>query len=227
MGKILKEGKWVPHQLNERQMENQKVISKMMLQQHKRKSFLHQIVTGNEKLIYFENPKCTKSWVDSGQPSTLTARPNRFGKKTMLCVWWDQEGVVYYELLKPGETINTDHYRQQISNLNYALIVERPEWVKRHGKVILLYDNAPPHTSKPVKDTLKDLAWEVLTHPPYSPDLLLQITTCSDRWHTHFLSSTSKHTKKWKIGSLNGLPQNKKSSIRTVSTNYLKDGGNV
>ena len=82
----------------------------MLLQWHERKSFLHRIVTGDEKWIYFENPKCTKSWVDPGQPSTLTARPNRFGKKTMLCVWWDQEGVVYYELLKPGETVNTDHY---------------------------------------------------------------------------------------------------------------------
>nr|KAF6290916.1 hypothetical protein mMyoMyo1_009310 [Myotis myotis] len=41
MGKTLKEGKWVPHQLNERHMENRKVISKMLLQRHKRKSFLH------------------------------------------------------------------------------------------------------------------------------------------------------------------------------------------
>ena len=32
----------------------------------------------------------------------------------MLCVWWDQKGMIYYELLKPGETINTEHYRQQI-----------------------------------------------------------------------------------------------------------------
>nr|KAF6369381.1 hypothetical protein mMyoMyo1_010727 [Myotis myotis] len=39
MGMILKEGKWVPHQLNERQMENQKVTSKMLLQRHKRKYF--------------------------------------------------------------------------------------------------------------------------------------------------------------------------------------------
>ena len=29
MGNILKEGKWVSHQLNERQMENRKVVSKM------------------------------------------------------------------------------------------------------------------------------------------------------------------------------------------------------
>jgi len=42
-----------------------------------------------------------------GAPSTSTAKPNRFGRKTMLCVWWDQKGVVYYELLKPGEKVNT------------------------------------------------------------------------------------------------------------------------
>nr|KAF6369424.1 hypothetical protein mMyoMyo1_010762 [Myotis myotis] len=160
MGTILKEGKWVPHQPNERQMENQKSSVKWCFNVTK-KSFLHQIVTGDEKWIYFENPKCTKSWVDPGRPSTSTARPNRFGKKTMLCVWWDQEDVVYYELLKPGETMNTDRYRQQIISLNHIVIVKRPEWARKHSKIILLHDNTPSHTSKPVKDTLKDLAWEV------------------------------------------------------------------
>nr|KAF6387589.1 hypothetical protein mMyoMyo1_008067 [Myotis myotis] len=77
----------------------------------------------------------------------------------------------YYELLKPGETVNTDRYRQQIINLNHALIIKQSECARRHSKVILLHDNTPSHTSKPVKDTLKDLAWEELTHPPYSPDL--------------------------------------------------------
>nr|KAF6387649.1 hypothetical protein mMyoMyo1_008114 [Myotis myotis] len=89
----------------------------------------------------------------------------------MLCTWWDQEGVVYYELLKPGETINTDRYRQQIINLNHDLIMKRPECARKHDKVILPHDDTPSHTSKPVKDTLKDLAWEVLTHRLYSPDL--------------------------------------------------------
>ena len=50
--------------------------------------------------------KWRKSWVNLGQPSTSTAKTDRFGKKAMLCVWWDQKGVVYHELLKPGETVN-------------------------------------------------------------------------------------------------------------------------
>ncbi|GFV40681.1 mariner Mos1 transposase [Trichonephila clavipes] len=31
--------------------------------------------------------------------------PNRFGKKTMLCVWWDQSGIVYYEFLKAAKPV--------------------------------------------------------------------------------------------------------------------------
>jgi len=27
-------------------------------------------------------------------------------------VWWDQEGVIYYELLKSGETVNAHRYHQ-------------------------------------------------------------------------------------------------------------------
>ena len=42
------------------------------------------------KVDFFENPKRKKSWIDPGAPSTSTTRSNRFGRKTMLCVWWDQ-----------------------------------------------------------------------------------------------------------------------------------------
>ena len=49
MGKILKEGIWVPHELNERQLENRKEISEMLHQRHERKLFLHRILTGDER----------------------------------------------------------------------------------------------------------------------------------------------------------------------------------
>ncbi|GFW83191.1 mariner Mos1 transposase [Trichonephila clavipes] len=38
-------------------MENRKVTCEMLLQRHEIKSFLYRIVTGDEKWIYFENPK--------------------------------------------------------------------------------------------------------------------------------------------------------------------------
>ena len=51
--------------------------------------------------------------------------------------------------------INTQCYCQQIINLNNALIKRQPEWAKRHGKMILLHNNVPSYSAKPVKDTLK------------------------------------------------------------------------
>lgn len=171
MGKIQKTGKWVPHELDDRQLERRKATCEILLARYKRKSYLHRIVTGDEKWIYFENPKRKKSWVDPGQTSTSTARPNRFGKKTMLCIWWDQEGIIYYELLKPGETVNAHRYHQQLIKLNRAVREKRPNYATRHEIPILLHDNAPSHKSTLVQNYMEALNWEVLPHAAYSPDL--------------------------------------------------------
>ena len=53
----------------------------------------------------------------------------------MLCVWWDQEGVIYYELLKPDETVNAHRYHQQLIKLHRALCEKRPHYRKRHDKL--------------------------------------------------------------------------------------------
>ncbi|KAG5318098.1 MOS1T transposase, partial [Pseudoatta argentina] len=65
-------------------------------------------------------------------------------------------------------TITGDRYRLQLMRLSRALKEKRPQ---RHDKVTLLHDNARPHVAKPVKTYLETLKWEVLPHPPYSPDI--------------------------------------------------------
>ena len=108
--RIQKVGRWVPHELNERQMERRKNTCEMFCSNDTEESHSC-VVSGDEKWIFFENPKRKKSWIDPGALSTSIARPNRFCKKMMLCVWWDQKGVVYYELLKSGETAITKCYQ--------------------------------------------------------------------------------------------------------------------
>lgn len=154
LGKIQKEGKWIPYALNERNKEKRRTTCEILMEKHRRKSFLHRIVTGDEKWIYLDNPKRRKSWCDPGQPSTSTAKRNIHGKKVLLCIWWDQKGVLYYELLQPNQTITGDRYQQQLLKLSGALTEKRPEWHNRHGKVLFLHDNARPHVSKQVKETL-------------------------------------------------------------------------
>ena len=76
-----------------------------------------------------------------GHASTSTAKPNIHGKKLMLCIWWDQFGDVYYELLKPNEIITGVLYRTQLMRLSRALKKKRAHYSK-HDKIILLHDNA-------------------------------------------------------------------------------------
>ncbi|GFW95341.1 mariner Mos1 transposase [Trichonephila clavipes] len=91
----------------------------------------------------------------------------------MLCIFWDQEGPIYYELLKPDETVNTDRYKQELLNLNNAILEKREQYKKRQHKVIFLDDNAPSHRPKPTKDIVKALV-AVIHHldAPYGMSII-------------------------------------------------------
>jgi [histone H3]-lysine36 N-dimethyltransferase SETMAR len=128
-------------------------------------------VTGDEKWIYFDNPKRKRSWTDIGASAKHTSKQNIHGRKVLLCIWWDQKGILFYELLQPGETITALLYKQLLTKLNDEIILKRPECANRHDKIILLHDNARPHIAKSIKDIIKELNWEELAHPPYSPDI--------------------------------------------------------
>ena len=171
LGMIQKQGYWVPYELKPRDVERRFCTCEQLLERQKRKGFLHRIVTGDEKWVYYDNPKRRKSWGYPGHTCEPTAKPNIHGSKVMLCIWWDQLGVVYYELLKPSETITGARYRTQLMRLSRALKEKRPQYLERHDKVILQHDNARPHVAKVVKTYLETLKWEVLPHPPYSPDV--------------------------------------------------------
>ncbi|GFV70008.1 mariner Mos1 transposase [Trichonephila clavipes] len=105
MGKIIKVVKWVPHELMDRQQENRKIVCEMLLVRYKRKSYLHRIVTGDEKWMYFENLKRNKSYVDPGHPSKSTAR--------QCCVFSvirrDQSIMNFSNLAKPLILVSTSN----------------------------------------------------------------------------------------------------------------------
>ena len=63
------------------------------------------------------------------------------------CCAFGQERVIYYELLKPSETVNAHCYHQQLIRLHRALREKRLHYRKRHDKLIFLHDNAISHTS--------------------------------------------------------------------------------
>jgi len=91
--------------------------------------------------------------------------------------------LVYYELLKPNETITGALYRTQLMRLSRVLKEKRAHYYySRHDKIILLHDNAR-HIAAPVKTYLETFKWEKVFYPTRRilQTLLLPTTTCSNR----------------------------------------------
>ena len=121
LGMIQKQVTSVPYHLKPKDVNRRFFACGQLLERQKRKGFLHRIVTVDEKWIYYRSPKRRKSWGLPGHASTSLARPNIHAAKVMLCIWWDQVGVIYYELLKPNETITGERYRTQLMRLSRAV----------------------------------------------------------------------------------------------------------
>jgi len=72
--------------------------------------------------------------------------------------------------LSSNQTINSELYCEQLQRLQQAIERKRSELINRRGAVFH-HDNARPHISLMTRQKLRELGWEVLMHPPYSPDI--------------------------------------------------------
>ena len=106
--------------------------------------------------------------------------------KRLLCIWYDSFGVLYYELLRPGETVNSTRYAGQVQKV-YNACNQRP--ANQRHPVVFLHDNATSHTSHVVRNLIEEFGWEILKHPPNSPDLNPVDFSFNRGLHT-FLKST-------------------------------------
>ena len=92
-------------------------------------------------------------------------------KKVMLSICWEWKGVLYFELLPPNQTINTEVYCEEFENLKMTVQKKNcPELANQSGTVFY-HNNARPRTSLRTQDKWRGLDWGVLSHSPYSPDL--------------------------------------------------------
>jgi len=88
----------------------------------------------------------------------------------MLTVFWDSQGPILETYHERGTTVTSATYCDVLKRELKPTIRS-----KRRGKlskeILLLHDNARLHTAAHTLETLKQLKWEAMEHPPYSLDL--------------------------------------------------------
>jgi transposase len=73
--------------------------------------------------------------------------------------------------MSPGSTIIEAVYQETLKILNYAIRRKTPGFLTKGLGVLLLHDNIRPHSAAATVNLLNSWGWEILPHPPYSPDL--------------------------------------------------------
>ncbi|KFM65461.1 Histone-lysine N-methyltransferase SETMAR, partial [Stegodyphus mimosarum] len=163
---------WVPQELKATHLTQRINGCDLLKKRNENDPFLKRLITGDEKWVVYNNIERKISWSSPGEPTQTTSKAGIHQKKVLLSVWWDYKGIIYYELLQPYRTIHSDVYIEQLTKLNNAVEEKRPKSTNRKG-VVFHHDNARPHTSLVPRQKLLELGWDVLSHPPYSPDLAL------------------------------------------------------
>lgn len=171
--------RWVPKILSEQEKQNRVKTSRAFLRLWRPnwENFLSRIITVDETWIPLESPgtiRSTSEWRSPGEPRLTRPRLTSNRKKVMATVFWDTEGVILIDLFqKPKEShtrgMNAFYYGQLLDKVRDVLPMKRRGKLSRG--VLLLQDNARIHTAAEVRAILDKNKFELLPHPPYSPDI--------------------------------------------------------
>lgn len=167
--------RWVPRHLTEEHKRNRQHICSSLLERYNREgdNFLNRIITGDETWVHHYEPETKRQsmqWKHTSSPSSKKFKSQPSAGKLLLTVFWDSQGPILEHYMEKGVTVTSVNYSNMLRNELRPAIRS-----KRRGRltqgVLLLHDNARPHTAHLTINTIRQLNWEVLEHPAYSPDL--------------------------------------------------------
>ncbi|GFT40343.1 mariner Mos1 transposase [Trichonephila clavipes] len=133
---------------------------------------LSRIVDGNETWVSHITPESKQQSMKRRlalSPVIVKAKQTLSKCKIMVTVFWDRRGVLLVDFMPSGTTINPGAYCITLRKLRRALQNNRHDMLSKG--VLLLHDNARPHTSRTTRKLIESLGWVALGHAPYSPDL--------------------------------------------------------
>ena len=135
--------KSVPHELAANQKSCFEVSSFLTLCSNKRTIFQRDCDV-RWKVNFIWQPARLLDWEEA--PKHFP-KPNLHQKKVMVTIWWSAASLIHYSFLNPSETIITEKYAQQVSEMHRKLQCLQLVLVNRMGP-ILHHDNTWPHIAE-------------------------------------------------------------------------------
>ena len=166
--------RWIPRLLTPVQKLQRRECSEQLLHLCNRDedNFFDRLITMDESWIHYFDPEtkeASKQWKHVESPPPKKARTEPSAGKVMLSVFWDQDGVILTDYLQKGHTITGQYYSNLLLKLRDEIKRKRRGMLRKG--ILLLHDNAPAHSSLVACQAARDCGYEILSHPPYSPDL--------------------------------------------------------
>ncbi|UYV68407.1 hypothetical protein LAZ67_5004230 [Cordylochernes scorpioides] len=119
--------KFVPHLLtNEQKGHCKNMVEMFKYDPH----LLKNVISGNETWVYgydSETKRQSSQWLKPGEPRFRKARMIKSKLKSFLITFFDVKGLIHYEFMPEGQTINQDYYIDVLRRLKKAVCQKRPE----------------------------------------------------------------------------------------------------
>jgi len=82
----------------------------------------------------------------------------------MTTFFWDSEGIIMVDYLPRGQTITGAYYATLMRRLREAVKEKRRGKLRKCTKMLILHDNARPHTAQISTTAIHDCGFELVPH---------------------------------------------------------------
>ena len=172
--------RWVPHSLcPEQKLQRVEAAHDWLgvFQNMDERELMQRIVVIDEKYFYHRslgNKQSNRSWCLGDEERQRVPRRTMNDTKSHVICATSFCGRYHFAVLDK-RTVNSDVYIAFLTEMHHKFVHERNSlgW----SRMLLIHDNARPHTSNKTRDFLTSRGVQLLKQPPYSPDFNL-----CDRW---------------------------------------------
>ncbi len=165
--------KFIPRILTADQKRRRIALTHENLKRCEDPLFLWGVIMGDESWFSVLEPEQkhqSLQWIEHRALCPKKVLRSCQARKTLIEIFFDNQGVVHLEFLPPKMTVTSNVYMGILAHLHETIQRKRPVLWQRNS-YWLLHDNALGHTANHTVTAMMETNMKEVAHPPYSPDL--------------------------------------------------------